>query len=182
MAKTRMTEGQRRRFRDLAEKLVKPTAQFNALTKAYEKAAPRVRKCVEAKYPPKDMDICKKYNVAFGDDCVKLQLTSGGVNRFTFTDGEGPVVAGGCQIYLADEATTNAFESWRQAAEAYETERVARLRAYHAVIAAAQFVEEVIEVWPEVAAHIPKRQELIAVNDEVLAQIRADQRERAKAA
>lgn len=186
MAKIRLLEGHRDRLRYFAKEIVQPRAELKALTKAYDKAAPIVKKIVETKYPPTDMATLTKYQLSERDDCVKLQLTAGGVDEFQFKDTDAPVVPGGyscrTRIYLADEKATAAVQIWIAARDAYETERKKRIADYYALIAAARTTEDLITVWPEARDHLPKGQEVVAVNNDVLARIAADLKERAKAA
>ncbi len=58
------------------------------------------------------------------DDCIKLQLTAGGVVQFTFNKGTGPLTVKKTyhnMVYMADEETTNACQSWIEADHKYKT-------------------------------------------------------------
>jgi hypothetical protein len=180
--KRRMSDDIRYRLRGLADQLVKPIRLAEALEAAYKKAAPVVRKVVEAKYPPKDMRILAKYEAAGPDKCVKVQLANGTVEKFDFTDDAPFVVSSYCsnRMYLAGDAS-GAIEDWAAARDKFNEERKRRLADYNSLILTAKYVEEITGVWPEAEKLLPKRQELVALNDDVLARIKRDIAERSRA-
>lgn len=152
MAKVRLTQAARTRLISLSHELVQCSAEQTAVDAAYKKAAPLVRKAVEAKYPPRDMRILVKYEKAAIDDCIKLQLTAGGVNMFCFAEGKGPLAAETTYngtVYQADEEMTSAFAEWKAATEALDAARSQKLGDYKALINSARTLEDVTEIWPE---------------------------------
>lgn len=175
----RLNDGLRRRLYDLVRTTVKVPAEAAKLDRAYAEAEPLVREAVHGAYPPDDMEICAKYEAAQIDDCVKLQLTSGGVDLFKFAPGTGPLVVKKTHqgmIYLADAITTDAFHNWKQANEAFETALRRKMDDYGALVREARTLDEVCEIWPEaeVVREYARSRALSILSDEMIARIRAD--------
>lgn len=170
-------------LRERLNKLVETTVTFpdldSAIDQLYRDAAPLVWKAVEAKYPQKDMKICAKYEAASVDDCIDLQLTAGGVNRFHFRKGTGPLVVKKTyhnQVYLADEDTTNAVLAWLDAVDKRNENVKAVQNDYRALIKSARTLEEIIEIWPqaEEVSQYARSQALTVLSEDVIARIKAD--------
>lgn len=183
MAKLRLTQAMRTRLRHLANKVVSCPTERATLTAAYKTAAVAVRKAVEKSLPPADMKVLRKYDQAAVDDCIRLNLTAGGVVVFRFDEDTGPVSIG-CRIFLADEQTTAAYNSWKAADDTWHKALRTKLSDYDALIDGATYYQDVVEVWPEAEQ---LRTEfgggsLIAFSPDVVARIRADVKTRAKAA
>jgi hypothetical protein len=176
-------------LRDRLTKMVYERVTFpnleSAERAAYEAAEPLVRAAVEAKYPVRDMEVMARYGAASVDDCIKIQLTAGGVEQFAFDTGTGPLVAQKTYygaIYLADAATTEAVLSWVEARDAWQTAKNAAYKDYRALIANARTLEEVAEVWPEAAevGRLARSQALTVLSQETVARIREDVRRRTR--
>lgn len=189
MAKLRLTQNMRDALNARASGWVACPAEQKVHNAAYKKAAPLVRRAVEKKYPPADMAICKKYDAAKADTCIRLQCSDGVVREFKF-DSEDAAPLAVCtnycrsRIYLADPATTDAVTAWITASDALAAALKAKLSDYHALISAAGYLDEIEAVWP-LATEIRARftQNLPAqLTDDVVARIRADVGSRAKAA
>jgi hypothetical protein len=182
MAKRRLLKWMQDKLIAHATNTVAPAKEAKALTAAYRKAEPLVRKVVEAKYKPADMAICEKYNLTRRDACVRVQFPSGGVEQFTFTEAEtAPLVTeGSCysRMYTCDEKTAAAIEAWVVARDAFKAEATKRINAYRALVLASANVEDVVAAWPEVANLLPAPNDLIAFDPEQIAILQADQRER----
>ncbi len=183
MGEVRLNDGLRKRLYELVTTTVKCPAEAARLDQTYSKAAPLVRAIVEAKYPPKDMKICAKYEAASVDDCIKLQLFAGGVDKFDFSNGSGPLVAKKTyqgQIYLADEPTTEAFHDWRAARDAFDTALRKKSSDYNTLVKEARTLEEITEIWPEADAvrEYARSRALSVLTDEMVARIKADVAER----
>lgn len=180
MKKTRLNMSMRDRLTGLADRTIQPKAELAALEEAYAVAEPLVREIVKQKFPPKDMEILKKYQKAFTDDCIKLRLADGDVEVFHFKPETGPLVASKTyngQMYLADEEASRAVEKWVSARENYEAERKERLSAYRALIHQANNLEDLAEVWPEAATLFPPNLPM-ALGPEQVALVKRDVQER----
>lgn len=182
MAKRRLLQWMRDKLISHATNSVAPAKEAKALTAAYRKAEPLVRKLVEAKYKPADMVICEKYGLTKHDTCIKIQFPSGAVQQFDFAEAEtAPVVtSGSCysRMYLSDEKTALAVEAWVVARDAFKAEVAKRINAYKALVMASSTVEDVVAAWPEVVNLLPAANDLIPINPEQIAILQADQRER----
>ena len=175
----RMNEALRERLNKEVTQLVHLPELGRAEMEAYNNAAPLVREAVEKKYPQKDMKICAKYEAASVDDCIKLQLTAGGVQEFRFIEKTGPLVVKKTysgQVYLADDPTTTAVLDWVEAHETHDKQLRALRNDYHALIQSAKTLEEVLEIWPEVAGVelYARSNALTILSADVIARIRAD--------
>ena len=184
MAQKRLNENHRRVLIDYAEQVVDCPKEKAATKKAYDAVAPLVTALVEKMFPPADMAVCKKYDAAWPDTCIKMQMPGGLVDQFTYESEEvAPLVARhNCsrQIYLADHKLTAKFEVWVSAAKHYTETKEALLEKYRAFIRNAKTFEEVLEVWPEAAAiagrihfNLP-----IALSEDDLALIKRDSQAR----
>ncbi|MDE2106388.1 MAG: hypothetical protein KGL39_54735 [Patescibacteria group bacterium] len=153
MARLRLYQGARSQLKTLARKLVGCPAEEATLAAAYEAAAPAVRAIVHRALPPRDMAVYKRYDPAYIDDCIRLRLTSGGVEQFLFDEGTGPLVVhgGGClrRIFLADETETDLVQTWIAARDAHKAALKAKLSDYDALISQAKTLEDVTAIWPE---------------------------------
>lgn len=186
MPKLRLRSDHRQMLKEFARKVAKCPAEEQALEAAYNKAAPLVRKVVEAKYPLKDMRICKKYDVAEIDDCIKLQLAAGGIEMFNFARDTGPLVARSTShgaIYAADDACTAAVADWITARDALKAAQKAKNTDYDALIFNARTLEDVTEVWPEADSLRPKMGSyaLTVLSADAVERIKADVAMRANA-
>jgi len=186
MAKRPLRQWMRDKLVNYAGEHVSPAAEAKALKIAYVKAAPLVRKLVERKYKPADMLICKKYELAKPDACIRIRWENGSVDQFNFsTEEEAPLVAGGnCynRMYIGDEKTMVAVETWKKAKEAFDVEKAKRVAAYRALVLGSGTVEEVLAVWPEVASLLPAENAVIALGPDQMALVAADLKERKVAA
>lgn len=152
--------------------------------KAYERAAPLVKKLVQERYPVRDMNVLLKYEQAAHDKCIRLQLTAGGVVEFSFRgDKAGPITPGGgdrwsCRnrMYAADDGVTEAVQTSIAAKEAWNKALKAKLGDYSALIKSSLTLEQVEKVWPEASslrARIANTLPVILSN-EVIERIQAD--------
>jgi hypothetical protein len=186
MAKRPLRQWMRDKLVAYATENVAPAAEAKALKQTYMKAAPLVRKAVEQKYKPVDMLVCKKYDLAHPDSCIRMRFENGAVEEFRFLkEEEGPLVAGGnCynRIFIADEKTRVAVEAWVDAKKAFDAEKNKRVAAYKALVLGSGSVEDVVAVWPEVASLLPADNALIALGPEQMALVNADLKERKVAA
>lgn len=182
MAKRKLLQWMREKLIAHATTSVAPAKEAKVLAAAYRKAEPLVRKLVEAKFKPADMEICKKYELTRPDPCIRVQFPSGVVQEFRFTEAEtAPIVtSGNCysRMYQADERTAVAIEAWVTARDAFKAEATKRIQAYRALVLASSTVDDVAAAWPEVANLLPTANDLIPINPEQIAILQADMRER----
>lgn len=183
MAKRRLLQWMRERLSGHADKVVLPVKEKKALDAAYAKAAPLVRGVIAKRYPPADMKVLQRYEAGKQRDEFKLQFPNGVVTQFTFDDGDGPYTAScgySSPMYLADAPTAAAVDRWEVARGEYNEERKKRLAAYGALIAGAGYVEDITDVWPEVAGILPAGSPPIPLGPEQIALVKSDLKERAR--
>lgn len=181
MAMTKLLVSHRAFLNTLAKEQVKCPAEEAADKAAYAKAAPIVRKIVEVKYPLKDMKLLEKYEVAQGDNCIRLQLAAGGVEEFCFNHNDTfPLRPTGYDcgrnIYLADEAATVLITASLTASAAFKKAMETKLTDYRALVECSTSLEQVEEAWPAASALRPRiaRTLPVLLSDEVIARIKAD--------
>lgn len=197
---TRLNSNHRSTLTALADKIVDVPAEAKAEEVAYQKAAPLVRALVEAEFPPKEMAILLKHEVARRDRCINVQGETAGVERFEFrkvseTDDDDengnqdhPLVPNrpdySCRnrIYIANAKTQTAVAAWVKAFDAKRKAYKEKIAKYHSFIAYAATYEQVLETWPE-AEQVRDRivQNLpMALSNEDLNAIKADSARRLK--
>ena len=185
MSKLRLNNDHRRALRNLADDLVKCPAEEKAEAAAHKKAAGLVTRDLQEKYPPRDMKVLEKYEQSRRDDCMRIQMTSGGVTQFQFAEGKGPITPHGyCRVYAVKEDTTDAIQDWENAKAAHAKAREQKLGDYHSLVEFSRTLEDVEAVWSEAsqirsrfAANLP-----VALSEDVAARIATDVAQRAKAA
>lgn len=181
MSMIRMNDSHRAFLVNLASSAISCAAEEKADKASYDRAMPMVRRLVEDKYPVRDMKLLAKYSVAHHDDCVKLQLTAGGVVKFTFRgDKSGPLVPSSYEcrqrIYAADDKASEAVSAAELALGALQKARQKKMDDYRALISASVTLEQIEGVWPAAAALRERvgRALPVRLSDEVIARIRAD--------
>lgn len=185
--KTRLHERGRNALRQLARELVACPVEQKAADAAYASASVVVRKMIETRFPPRDMAVLKKYDVARADPCIRLSLTPGGYVFWNLRSTDKiPLQPGhNCATHIADEVVSASVNASNKAADDLKKALETKLRDYYSLITAATNFEAVLEVWPEAEAAraaCGASQIAIAVTDDVVARIRADIATRAIAA
>lgn len=176
---TRLTQHMRKQLKALARDLVKTPAEDKAVKAAYKAAAPLVTAAVHVKYPPRDMAVLLKYEKATVDDCIKLQLSAGGIQVFNFAEKKGPLVAHETWqgvVYAADEQQTAAVLAWVEARDKQKAAYEAKVADYDKLINFARTLDEIEAVWPE-ASQVRAQNESVApvvLPEEVVKRIKAD--------
>lgn len=186
MAKKVLNKGHREALESLAHKLVIETQDRAALDAAYEACANMVKGLVEAKFPPADMAVLKKYDQAYPDGCIYISAGWGGYERFNFRDGDErvPMRPGdryGCNSrnpYLLNDEQTALYDAFKFADREHSDAIKTRYADYRALIQSARTFEELVEVWPaaeQLRERICGQSRAIAVmSEEVVARIKAD--------
>ena len=187
MAKLRLNETTRRILREHARALVSCPAEQKAADQAHAACATLVRKMIEARFPPKDMLVLKRYEVADRLQNISIQLNAGGFQCWKYKSEDQPPLQPGrhSATFLADKQTTTAVERTLAADAALNAALEKKLGDYYSLISSAGTFEDVCEVWPEaegVRSRCGGSAIVIAVTPEVVARIRQDVATRAKAA
>lgn len=183
--KTRLNSDHRRALIRLAGEIISAGPETKAASAAYKKAAPLVMRDLTDKYPVKDMKVLERYESASRDDCIRVQMTSGGVTQFKFAKGSGPLTPNryGCHIYAVKADTTDAIQDWAAAVDAEKEALAKKMQDYRSLIDFSRTLEDVETIWPEAAKvrasvilNLP-----VALSDDVVARIAADVATRAAA-
>ena len=119
----------------------------------YKKAAQMVAADVVKRFPPDDMAVLERYQVARRDECIQGGSPSGQFVRFEFRDGDesAPVVP---KRYCSTRSipfratTCDAISRYELAKEALDEARATILTDYKALINNSRYFEDVVEVWP----------------------------------
>jgi hypothetical protein len=182
MAKLRLNNEYRLFLRQLARNNITCATEVAADEAAYKAAEKIVRGMVIERFPTKDMNVLKRYNVAVRDTCFRIQLAAGGVVQFEFrgtVDDVGiwvPYASCASRMYIADEAQTTAIQSAIDAESALEDARERKLADYGALIEASTTLEQVEEIWSEASAlraHVGRALPSV-LSDDVIARIKED--------
>lgn len=179
MAKRRLLQWMRERLNAHADKVVVPIKAKKILDAAYKKTEPLVFAAVAKRYPTADMKVLRKYECAAQEEKVRVQFPNGVVTQFEFERERGPYTPGHRSImFLVDSATAAAVDKWETARGDYNEERKRRLAAYYALVNGAGYVEDIVDVWPEVKDILPAGSPPIPLGPEQIALVKADMRER----
>jgi len=180
--KTRLNKSHRMALRGHARDSISLPEQEAECAAAYEAAAALVKSCVEAKFPPKDMKMLKKYNVARHDECIRgACLDTARVVMFRFTEKAPMVPDDYCssRSIAFDAETLAAVDAHEKSADALKAAKRSKLDDYVALIEASRTFEDVVEIWPGAEAlreQITSRSTaLVSLTPEVIARIKADQ-------
>ena len=185
-AKTRLTKYSRAKLNGFARKLLtRPDSP--ELAEARKGTDALVRRMVETRYPPADMAVLQRYDVASEDRCIRIQLSAGGVVNYALRP-PGTVTPGQfCRMYVADSAVTAAVARVQAMDEAVGKRLDDELNPYYVLVAHSRYFEDVVATWPEAesmrgecgaasTALVPQ------LSPEMLAAIQAGVAERAAAA
>ena len=181
MAKLRLMASMKHVLMQSVTEHVKPDKPVELLKKLYDKALPLVLANVAKKYPATDMAVLKRYENTNEHDSLLLMLSTGGVVKFELT---APLTVTMPQRHyhqsiLIDASTTVAVDAWQDANTSYKKEYEKRFAAYRALIQGATYLEDLLEVWPEAAAIVPRQGAIIALGPEQIEIIKRDRAERA---
>lgn len=186
MAAKKLNVGHRDALKSLANKLIAQTLDTSALDKAYAACAKAISAHMKKRYPPADMAVLEKYGVARADDCIYVSTGGSNYERFEFRKGDDliPVRPGGrydCNSrtpILLSDSEEKAFEAFKSAKRALDTEREQRRKDFYTLIDSARTYEELVAIWPaadQLRERILSTSRAICVmSDEVVARIRAD--------
>lgn len=163
--KLRLLASHKQLLFDNAAKHILPKALKDAYDAAYAKAAPLAFTSVTAKFKQSEMDVLEKFGCATRTNSARLHYTSGAVQVFDWRpdtkDEEKPKVPSSheyrySQMYQADQKTADAVDAWVKTRDAYTTEYDKRKRSYQALIQGANYLEDLLDIWPEAAALVPR--------------------------
>lgn len=195
MAKTRLNRGSRDAAIAYIKKHLKTPKEQKRYDKAIKKAYDVIKKAVDKKFPPSDMLVLEKYKQTRGDNCGAVVPPSGQVIGFELPGGfyqgrnspwyrvdEYPdirVPSGRCNIrnLKTTEAGGRAVMEYSDATQALVEARAVKLRDYTALIEGARYIEDVVEIIPDLADTLngfKARSTALTVSGEVLDRIRSD--------
>jgi hypothetical protein len=168
----------------LAEKLVRQTQEADALDVAYNACADVVSSVTVKKFPPKDMAILARYNMARPDSCVYISTGGSNYERFSFRADDARIPmrpTGGCNSHsphLLSEDQEKIWDAYVVASKADKAAVAQRLGDFKTLISAARTFEELVALWPA-AEELRERicgtfRALAVMSDEVLSRIKAD--------
>ncbi len=180
--RTRLNETHRSLLRKFAQEHTACPKEQKARDKTYERASRLVREAIEKRFPPADMAVLLKYEVAAPDLCIQGGSPSGQFVGFEYTAAEdAPTVP---RRYCSSrsipftQTAVDAIESYTKAKDACEIALTKKLDAYSTLIRTARTFEEVVDVWPAVAALreqiVVPSTALIALSPETVDFIRSD--------
>lgn len=190
MSKMRLLVSHREALIAFAHKIVDCPEEAKAEDASYRNALPMVQRAIEKRYPLDDMAVLKRYELVRYLKEIRVQLTVGGIDQFTFRAGEEQQFAYTKDYYSSqspviavDEKTTDAISKWVLAAKTLKAARAVKLAQYEGFIKNATTFEQVLEVWPEAGQVTSIKRNLpAAVSEQTIAFIAADSKRRIRAA
>ena len=184
MAAKVLNVGHRNTLKAFAWRLVKQTQDTSQVDAAYDLAASLVAAVLEGKYPKKDMDVLKKYNLGRQDSCVFLSPGYGQVIRFNFRDQDTRVphqpdrYCNGRTPHLLNDEQAQIVKTYEALKDQWERDVTARSRDFDALISVARTFEGLVEVWPaanQLREHIcGKSSSVAAISAETISRIKLD--------
>lgn len=190
MAKLRLLQHMKNTLRANAEQHIKPEGLQQSYDAAYKAAVPVVTAAVTAKFKPDEMAVLHKFECARRTNRVRVLYPNGVVQQFDYANGtkdeELPFVPasdkfhyGNGSVYPLNEKGAVLVEAWHVARSTLQTEYTKRRLAYAALIEGATYLEDLLGVWPEAAAIIPKTGgAIIALGPDQIETIKRDLEER----
>ncbi len=194
MAKLRLLLHHRNLLMDWVSHNVKPDPQLVAEAEAAHDAAyAAVKDAVIKKHPPEDVRVLRKYDLIGRTGTVRVSLHDGQVSQFTLdlnrfplteNSGNGFDVPGNryhhaeC-VYPLNATASKLFDKWVATRDEHRKEYEKRWAAYRALVQGATYLEDLLPVWPEAAALVPKTGgNVIALGPEQIAIIKHDREQR----
>lgn len=169
-----------------AKKQITSTADTTQLDAAYERAAQAVHDALVEKYPQKDMKVLQRYDAASADACIYVSSGYYNYDQFCFRNGDTriplrPGSAGGCNsrnAFMLEGDKLEAWEAYKDAQKAHETEVKRRLSDFNALIQNVKTFNEVADVWPAAEAMresiVGSGTSLTVLSNDVVSRIKAD--------
>lgn len=181
----RLSEGNRNALIRFAFARIKETAGTVEFDAAYQVAAKAMSVAIAAKYPKKDMDVLKKYDVTQQDTCVYYAGSGAQYGQFEYRRDDDAIPSTPrsryCNErtpYALDEAGTEAVTSYQSLLEKHDAVLKRRYADFRALIKTVATFNELATVWPA-CEELRERivgvgTSLLVMNDDVLARIKND--------
>lgn len=192
MPKLKLLISHKDALKKLARRIVECHEQKAKLDKLYESAAVIVAKAVAEKFPPKDMEVLKKYGTSSMMDSPRVILADGSTVQFQYRDGDPrtpltPIHRAYNEIYrIEGERDSKTVDAAISALADYEEAMRKKLADYNAVIDSTVYAEDLAAIWPDSADLIATWHRtstaLVAISPEVIDRVRKDSRDRQRRA
>jgi len=180
----RLSQANRDRLVRFARDQVAATHDSGELNASYDAAADVVRRVCETAFPPRDMRVLAKYDLASPDQCVYVSPDGNGrYERFQYRDGDKRIPVRpnrNCrnQPHLLTGGDAKTYELYKRALDADKEARETRVKDFKALIYNSNTFNTLAEVWPAIEA---LREEIVGsafavslMSDEAMARIKAD--------
>lgn len=151
MAKTRLLASHKETLWRLANTQAGEAVSTKAIEDAYASAVEALAPIINAKYPPCDMKVLRKYEAGRIDKCVRCAVVGGGVIQFEFKQDDAPYLPRGyCsgRNFAISQEIFNLIDAHHVAIQARQKEVGRIVSAYGALIEASRYVEDILEAWP----------------------------------
>lgn len=192
MAKHQLNVGQKESLKRHVRKIVGCPDIKPRLDKLYEKSKVIVQKLVDAKCPPADIEVLRKYGCTSCEQSIKLRLADGQVIAFEVRheDASRFRVPDKYEyrhgIYLLDKKSdSDTLQEYLDAKTTYDAALKAKHADYDALINSTKYAEDLVAIWPEAKAltdQWTQGKALVCISPETVARIQADVKQRARAA
>ena len=185
MAKTKLLVSTKDSLKDFARRSIDVPSARKDVEEAYAKAVKLLRPQIEKEYPLHEMAILGRYGAAENKTNIQCVGENSRVVYFKLREQDAVLLPSPryCKIHprlLVSSACLNAVDKWRLKVDALDDARNKAFAKYRALIDAAKYVEDIIDVWPAAKPLLDefiasRSQNLpVAVSPETLSFIRKD--------
>lgn len=181
MAKTPLNVGHRNALAEFAKKHVSDDKTKTAMDKAYTKAVSLLTPIINKAFPPEDMAVLAKYEVARTDRCIQGGDPDGRFINFTFRDEDAPKLPkSGCSSrqFQFTAAARDAINTYGQTKIAHEKAIAEKFDDYRRLIMGSRYFEDLTAIWPaaeSLRSQIVRQPTALAVlSEETIARIKRD--------
>ena len=151
MAKTKLLVWHKDELTLLAKRNVVSKPTQKDLDRAYKAAASGLRKVIDTKFPPDEMEVLTKHGVSRPDKCIRVVSPSSQVQQFDYSKDDAPILPSkycASRNFPVSQSLFEKIEAWDSARDEHKKTVHSILADYRAVIHSCRTVEDVIEVWP----------------------------------
>lgn len=181
MAKLRLLAGMKETLRANVRQHVVPRNLKAALDTAYALCLPAVKAAADKKWPSADLKVLRKYELTTKMSRVQCTNKLGQVKTFHVAESDEIELPDKSwyserqRVPMITDKETAVLDQWLDAHEAYNIEFDKRVKAYDALIHGANYLEDLLEIWPEAAALVPRTGgAILALGPDQIAVIRRD--------
>ncbi len=178
----RLSDGNRSSLYRLAARKIEETTDTTELDETYAAAKAIAHKAAATTYPPKDMQVLKRYGATLEDECIYLAGPSAQYLELYLRCGDGIIrpYSRGCNRqapFAVSDEDAAAITLYNDTKKLFDAALKTRRDDFYALINTAKSFNELSAIWPaaeELRQQIVGGNSLVAMNDEVMERIKSD--------